>query len=144
MGVYLYKYSGTNIYFQAAKKLIDVLSRSLRERKKTLLLLSGGSVIALYPKLAKFTQLKIAQVDERFQPENKDDVNAEAIAKTGFLLPYYKVRQDTTLAEAARGYDNEISKLMEWIGRLCSIGLSTADVCRLNIFYAGEDHWELH
>src|SRR3989338_3588527 len=114
MGVYLFKYSGTNIYFQAAKKLIDVLSRSLRERKKTLLLLSGGSVIALYLKLAKFTQLKIAQVDERFQPENKDDVNAEAIAKTGFLLPYYKVRQDTTLAEAARGYDNEISKLMEW------------------------------
>lgn len=110
----LHAFSHNEVYEKAGERLIEKIKQAQSDGKKTLVFLSGGSVMALYPKLAEFIRLRIAQVDERFQPENKEDINARAIDKTGFQVPYYKVRQDGSLAEAVRSYDNEISRLMEW------------------------------
>ncbi len=118
-----YNYSQKKIYSQAGNKLIKVISQSLCEQRKILLFLSGGSSVFLYeylydylchPEFISGSLLSIAQADERLQPENRDDINAEAIESAGFRVPYYIVSQDGSLSEAARGYNSKISKLMEW------------------------------
>ncbi|MBI4990949.1 6-phosphogluconolactonase, partial [Candidatus Gottesmanbacteria bacterium] len=74
--------------------------------QKTLLLLSGGSVVRLNSDVTQFIKnsdlnfdfLTFAQVDERFQPENQEDINAYQIEKTGLWkvckeknIPYYLI-----------------------------------------------------
>lgn len=114
MNIRLYRYSRKTIYSKAGRKLTQVLSRSSTEGKKTLLLLSGGTSVNVYTYLSSVSKLLvIAQVDERFRPENKEDINARAIEKAGLRVPYYKVRQDGSLIEATHSYDIEISTLME-------------------------------
>lgn len=107
----LHAFPQNEVFVKAGERLIEQIKQALSDGKNPLLLLSGGSVMALYPKLAEFIQLKIAQVDERFQPENKEDINARAIDKTGFQVPYYKVRQEGSVKKAAEEYNRTVRDL---------------------------------
>lgn len=96
------------------------------EKKRILLLLSGGSAVSLYQELAanidtleiKPDFLAIAQVDERFHPENELKINSNAIENTKLIeklgikgIPFYKVPQTGTMRESAFNYDKLIKKL---------------------------------
>lgn len=110
------------VYLQRMLRLFHNITQ------KTLLLLSGGSAVRLYKPLRLFISnsdlnfefLTIAQVDERFQPGNRDEVNAYAIEKTGLWeackkknIPYYLVSQTGSLQESSKKYNQTISKLFK-------------------------------
>lgn len=121
------------IWQKAFKFLINWLSFYHNIGQKTLLLLSGGSVVEIYHDLAKFINtsdlnfsfLAFAQIDERFfgkkqRTDNKEQINAEIIRKTGLWetcdkrkIPYYLVPQEGTLIEAVGNYDKQIEKLFK-------------------------------
>lgn len=110
------------------KRLIDTLKQNLDSGKKTLLLLSGGSSINVYPYLSSISKLLvIAQVDERFQPENREDINAGAIKKAAFHAPYYIVSQEGSVEKTAEEYNKTIEDL--W--KKCD--------CKIAVLGIGED-----
>lgn len=99
----IHKISEEEIYKSASKFVTEVLSSN----RKTLLLLSGGSAVNIYKRIANCElrlfvgkagskNLAFAQVDERFQPESNnpinqlsnypisnENINANQIEKTG-------------------------------------------------------------
>lgn len=107
--------------------------------QKTLFLLSGGSVTNLYTDLTKFINtselnfdfLVFAQVDERFKPPHKADINAHVITETRLLkvchkknIPYYLIPQEGTLKEAAEKYNKQLSDLFEHATyKICVLGI---------------------
>lgn len=132
----IYRFSETEIWQEANKRLIDTLKQNPDSGKKTLLLLSGGSCVNLYTYLSDYlchpefisgTILSIAQVDERFQPENREDINARAIKKAGFQVPYYIVSQEGSVEKAAEEYNRTIEDL--W--KKCD--------CKIAVLGIGED-----
>lgn len=114
-----------NVHNASAKELWDrageALISEISGHEKVLVFLSGGSAITLYPKLTEFIKMKkpsiaLAQVDERFQPESGESVNAYDIGRTNLWkvceelkVPTFLVSQEGTLEEAAAKY-NEIMK----------------------------------
>jgi 6-phosphogluconolactonase/glucosamine-6-phosphate isomerase/deaminase len=111
------------IWQKAAEFLLELLVT--HQNEKVLLLLSGGSAVKLYDRIKYYVSsitdnyLAIAQVDERFQPVNNDDVNAITIGKTGLWeacekknIPYCLISQEGTLKEAAEKYNNQIASLI--------------------------------
>ena len=104
------------------------LIQKLKERsEKKLIFLSGGSVVRLYKTLGAIvnggeidsSRIAFAQADERFQPEDKNDVNAVSIERTGLWevckkknIPYYLISQEGTLGNSARQYNKTISKFL--------------------------------
>lgn len=130
------RFSETAIWQEANKRLIDTLKQNLDSGKKTLLLLSGGSCINLYTYLSDYlchpefisgSILSIAQVDERFQPESQKDINARAIKKVGFQVPYYIVSQEGSVEKSAEEYNRTIEDL--W--KKCD--------CKIAVLGIGED-----
>lgn len=116
------------IYSKAGRHLIRIIDKQIKEEKKTLLLLSGGSSVNVYPYLSSVSELLvIAQVDERFQPENREDVNAGAIKKAAFHVPYYIVSQEGSVEKAAEEYNRTIEDL--W--KKCD--------CKIAVLGIGED-----
>ncbi len=136
-----------NIYPNAAQLLIKSLKS--HQKEKILILLSGGSVINLYKKLAGYIRsanikndsLVVGQVDERFKPENSkletrnsnktSKINSQIIGETGLWevcnkksIPYYLVSQEGTLEESAEKYDQTISKLFkEYTYKIAVLGI---------------------
>ena len=121
-----YYYSQKKIYSQAGNKLIRVISQSLCEQRKILLFLSGGSNANLYGYLAGYLNhyelplLSIAQIDERFQPNQALEINAEQIRKTGLWkvcgekgIPYYIISQKGSVETASKEYSKTIENLWE-------------------------------
>lgn len=121
--VFLHSYPIKEVWFKASQRLIEIVSASIEKRKRTLLFLSGGSVVRMYNRLAdhlegKSSLIIFAQVDERFKPEHQDDINAYQIAKTGLWqvckkrnIPFYTVSQKGTLQSATAKYNQTISKI---------------------------------
>src|SRR3989338_1483710 len=106
-----------SIWQKAADIISEKIEAAISGSQKTLLLLSGGSAVKIYPFLAEKLKnrsvkphfLTIAQADERFQPENKEEINAYQIEKSG--LTFYAVDQKGTVEESAQKYNQTISKL---------------------------------
>jgi len=109
---------------------LEKLTRKIEENKdrKILLLLSGGSVVAMYGRLGEFLKeydgkIALGQVDERFRPKAKFkmqnakckinvDINKERIGETGLWniceergIPYFTVSGEGTLIESANEYN---------------------------------------
>src|SRR3989338_799318 len=106
-----------SIWYKAADISSEKIEAVNSNSQKTLLLLSAGSAVNIYPLLAEKLKnisfkphfLSIAQADERFQPEKKEDINAYLIARSG--LVFYAIDQKGTVEESAQKYDQTISKL---------------------------------
>jgi len=106
-----------SIWHKAADIISEKIDAVIASSQKTLLLLSAGSAVNIYPLFAEKLKnlskkphfLTIAQADERFQPENKEDINAYQIEKSG--LTFYAVDQKGTMEESAQKYNQTISKL---------------------------------
>ncbi len=125
------------VFDKAAEFLLAAIHDQLKTGSKVLLLLSGGSAVKLYKiityhlSLISYNNLAIAQLDERFQPVNNNDANANSIGKTGLWkvckkrnIPYYLVSQEGTLKESAEKYDQTISKLFkEYTYKLAVLGI---------------------
>lgn len=102
----------------------NVLLKRLDDCKheKILLLLSGGSVVRLYSKLGEYLKrhrgiIALGQVDERFQPLRKTDVNIQSIWDTGIFevcderkIPYFFVSQEGYLDESTAAYNTVLEK----------------------------------
>lgn len=110
---------------QTLQFLKETLEDHFLRGEKVLLLLSGGSTVQLYRPLSEWIasqsykiKMAVAQIDERFKPEIREEVNAERIINTG-LPPILAQRQIKTLfisqrgklKKAARLYDGKIEKL---------------------------------
>ena len=122
----VFTYPNRIIFNKAANKLTQVIERKLKARQRILLLLSGGSCLNLYQKLSENIQnsllpwhlVTFAQVDERFNPSDDNEVNANAIEKTGPSLvlrkkniPHFTISQTGTLKQSADQYNHTIIKL---------------------------------
>src|SRR3989338_10717361 len=92
-----------SIWHKAADIIWAKIEAAISGSRKTLLLLAAGSAVNIYPILAEKLKnlsikphfLSIAQADERFQPENNEDINANQIEKSG--LTFYAVDQKGTV-----------------------------------------------
>ncbi|MBI3954918.1 6-phosphogluconolactonase, partial [Candidatus Gottesmanbacteria bacterium] len=115
MSITIHNYSDRDIYPKTSQRLINVLSDLLMQGRKTLLLLSGGSSVNLYGYLAEYLNhsrpalLSIAQVDERFKPDQSSDINARAIKIMG--IPYYIISQEGSVEKSAEEYNETIGRL---------------------------------
>lgn len=106
-----------SIWHKTADIISEKIEAAISGSRKTLLLLSAGSAVNIYPFLAEKLEnlsikphfLTIAQADERFQPENKEEINVYQIEKSG--LTFYAVDQKGTVEESAQKYDQTIYKL---------------------------------
>lgn len=148
--IFLHKGKSNLVFEKASEFLINWLSLYHNITQKTLLLLSGGSVVNLYRKLAEFLEtanldfsfLTFAQVDERFQPKqalsvkrkalrDKSDINSEVIKETGLWkicrkkkIPYYLVSQRGTLEKSTEQYNKIIEKLFkEYVYKIALLGI---------------------
>ena len=80
----------------------------------------------LYPIIAsdikqlpdRWKMVAFAQVDERFQPKNKDEINAKAILKSGLTevleekkIPFFQIPQSGTLKNSSTLYNQTLSQL---------------------------------
>lgn len=112
------------VWTEASERVVEVVSASVTKREKTLLFLSGGSVVKMYSALGSALRstdlLLILQVDERFKPERKEETNAFQIARTGLWqackkksIPFYIVSQKGTLAQSTAKYNHTISKIFK-------------------------------
>lgn len=116
------------IWEKASEFIINWLKLYHNIGQKTLLLLSGGSMVKIYYDLAKFIKnselnfdfLALGQIDERFQPENNEDINAGTIGRTGLWevckkknISHHLISQTGLLEGAADKYDQQISKIFE-------------------------------
>lgn len=138
-GICLHTLKGSDIWQKSSDCLLELLGTY--KKNKVLLLLSGGSVVNLYKKLAEYLQsvdikensLVFAQVDERFQPGSNnpiiklsnnqvsnENINSIQIGKTGLWeacrkknIPYYLIPQEGTLDEAANNYNETLKNLFE-------------------------------
>lgn len=100
------------VFEKAGKKLTEQIKLAISDGKKTLLFLSGGSSVNLYTCLSPVSKLlDIAQIDERFQPESRGDINSEAILRVGFRGPFYIVSQEGLVEKAAEEYSRTIEAL---------------------------------
>lgn len=127
------------IWQEALLHLTHLVTQELHKGRRVLLFLSGGSAVQLYKKLGESllrneidsSYIAFAQVDERFQPEDKNDVNAVSIERTGLWevckkknIPYYLISQEGTLEDSARQYNETVSKLLtEYPYRLAILGI---------------------
>lgn len=136
-------YQLNQVWEEAGEKLTETLEKN----KNTLLLLSGGSAVGMYGKLAEFLRgyggkIAVGQVDERFQPggesgiRNKElgkniDINANAIWRTGLWevceerkIPYFTISQEGTVEEAARIYNATMQECMnEYTYKMAVLGI---------------------
>ena len=108
-------------------------------RKKVLILLSGGSSVHLYPIIAKdinshphyWKTVTFAQADERFRPQDQNEINAKIILQTtlpeilrNYRIPIYFISQKGTLKNSSTLYNQTLSKLF----RDCEIKLAALGV----------------
>jgi len=78
MSYTIFKYQEDEIWRQAGRRLVEKLKESVGKKRKTLLLLSGGSVVESYRELVReLPGIKgagkysvIGQVDERYHPKD--------------------------------------------------------------------------
>jgi len=114
------------IWDKAAELICKKLDRITMEKMSCLVLLSGGSAVNIYQRLAEYIKrsqfvsenLAVGQVDERFRPENSDDINAVQIEKTGLIevlkrkgIKFYKILQKGSLERAADEYNRIMEEL---------------------------------
>jgi 6-phosphogluconolactonase/glucosamine-6-phosphate isomerase/deaminase len=124
--IIVHKYGSQEIWNIAAEQLCSALRSRLKEGKKVSLFLSGGSSIKLYVRLTEWLrtvclkpeQLVLAQVDERFKPENIMDINSEVIAGTGLWdacreknISYNLISQDNDLVHSSDNYNRDVAQL---------------------------------
>ncbi|OGG03127.1 hypothetical protein A2W14_04670 [Candidatus Gottesmanbacteria bacterium RBG_16_37_8] len=120
--------SKSRIWENGAELLIRRLEGVLKEGKRCLLLLSGGSAVNLYQRLAEYIDksqfgsenLAVGQADERFQPDSPDEVNYRAIEKSGLIrvlkkknISIYKIFQTENLAQSAGQYSRILDDLFK-------------------------------
>lgn len=117
----IYKETVESLWQKAYKTLLD----ELKHHEKSLMLLSGGSVVSLYPSISEYIkfqtpQMALGLVDERFQPLNKEDMNATVISQTGLWdcaisakVPYHVIGQEGPLERVALTYNTVVTKLFE-------------------------------
>lgn len=134
--------SEIGIWENAWEVLAEKIRKINLDHKKALLLLSGGSAVNLYRDLAEYIKksqfisdnMAVGQVDERFQPayqetiNNKQktesidisSINYENIRKNGLVdaltnknIPFYRVPQKGSLAEAAESYNKTLGNLFK-------------------------------
>ncbi|KKS97689.1 MAG: 6-phosphogluconolactonase, 6-phosphogluconolactonase [Candidatus Gottesmanbacteria bacterium GW2011_GWA2_43_14] len=115
-----------DLWPRCAEIIFEKLTDADNNRKRTLTFLSGGSAVSLYSLLSE--KLKkaplhprrhvFAQADERFQPENKNDINAYQIEKSGLPqslreknIAFHAIPQRETLMEAQDNYRLTINRL---------------------------------
>ena len=128
---------------KASELLLNQLKTTLKEKKKCLLLLSGGSAVNICYSLAEYIKkaqigsdiLAIGQVDERFIPKNHESgiknqesardlinspINAVNIRNSGLIdilkeknIPFYKIPQEGMLQEAADFYNRQLEELFK-------------------------------
>ncbi len=127
------------IFHKSSEFVINRLKLYPIIRQKTLFLLSGGSAVNLYKDITKFIDesdldfsfLAFAQIDERFQPEIEEVINAYQIEKTGLWkacdkkrIPYYFISQSGSLQKSAEEYNNILEKLFqEYTYKIAILGL---------------------
>lgn len=120
------KIDSLEIWQEAATLLIKKLQNAGNEGKRSMLLLSGGSAISVYQILSEMIDqgnirsdsMAVGQIDERYHPQNENDINAGQIDSSGLTeilqkkqIPFYKIPQTGTLREAAFNYDKLLKKL---------------------------------
>lgn len=116
-----------SVVWQRAGEFLNGVLKAHRN-DKILLLLSGGSAVKIYGRLVRemrddnenWKNLAMAQIDDRFQPQNREDINAVAIGKTGLWetckkigIPYYLISQESTLEQATDKYNRQLKELFE-------------------------------
>lgn len=116
------------VFEMAAGFLIGRIRQNQDISLKTLVLLSGGSTVNLYGRLADFIKssagdfgfLTFAQADERFRPENNDDINAKVIAGTGLNeackqkgIKFFTVSQNPGFEDSVSEYNVNMTKLFK-------------------------------
>lgn len=131
--------------FLSLRKRID---EHIKEKKRIALFLSGGSVVNLYGQLSKWIEgvagnaITFAQVDERFQPNNREQVtynieqrreniNAEVMGATGLWtacekkeIPYYCVSQEGSLKKSSQEYNQIVERLFhEYDYKIAILGI---------------------
>lgn len=151
--------SSTEIWQKAANMLLDKIIEADSVHGKSLILLSGGSTKIIYSilagKLKKYplhaNRLAFAQVDERFQPGNRDDINAYQIKKTGLPavlkeknISFYPISQKGSLENASREYDKTINKLFSGFEyKMAVLGLGK-DGHTAGLLPANQVFWDSH
>ena len=114
------------IWQKAADLLIARVKSYSSSSKKVLILLSGGSSVHLYPIIAKdinshpnyWKKITFAQADERFRPQDQNEINANAISKTNLpevlqnhRIPIHIISQKGSLKNSTTLYNQTLSKL---------------------------------
>ena len=122
------KINSQEIWHEAATLLFKKLQFAGNEGKRSLLLLSGGSAISIYQILSELIDkgnirsdsLAVGQIDERFQPENENDINAGQIDSSKLTeilqkkqIPFYQIPQTGNLRETSFNYDKLLKKLFK-------------------------------
>ena len=115
-----------NMWEKAASIVYKRLKRKAEEEKSCLVLLSGGSVVNIYQRLAEYIKksqigsenLAVGQVDERLRPKKAEDVNARQIEKTGLIevlkrkgIKFYEIPQKGSLERVTDEYDRTMEEL---------------------------------
>jgi 6-phosphogluconolactonase/glucosamine-6-phosphate isomerase/deaminase len=133
------KYTQINnneLFDTVIKRLIEKINNY---KARSLIFLSGGSVVGLYPLLGqaieegKIDRKKIcfAQVDERYRPDNIEEVNAEAIEKTGlwkvctkYGIPFHLISQELSFSQSVKAYDETVGNLFTlYQNRIAILGM---------------------
>lgn len=150
--------SSVQIWHKAAGLLIDRVKSYRSLRKKVLILLSGGSSVHLYPIIAKeinshpyyWKTVTFAQTDERFRPQDQNEINAKVISRTtlpevshNHRIPIYFISQKGTLKKSTTLYNQTLSKLFSD----CEIKLAALGVgidCHTAGLLAGyQNEWDV-
>ena len=120
------KSSKDKIWQDAADCLLSKLKKTNIRKKRCLLLLSGGSSVNIYSRLAEYIRrsqfnsenLAVGQVDERIRPDKQEEINFEMIKESGIVsvltgknIPFYRIPQENSLPESADFYSAQLSKL---------------------------------
>ena len=120
------KSSKDKIWQDAADCLLSKLKKTNIRKKRCLLLLSGGSSVNIYSRLAEYIKrsqfnsenLAVGQVDERIRPDKQEEINFEMIKESGIVsvltgknIPFYRIPQENSLPESADFYSAQLSKL---------------------------------
>lgn len=98
------------------ERLADSLATPLRDGKRVLWLIPGGSAIetavevshVLVKHQVPLEHLVVTLTDERYGPLDHDNENYAQLVRTGFIVPgatMYRILQDTPRADVAKDFD---------------------------------------
>lgn len=128
--IHTYVYPEQTIWNEAITWIQDRVEQLGKEKQTVVVFLSGGSLVQIYKEAIGNRQKAIgnvvfAQVDERFQPKEAADINAQTIERTGIHLDT-KISQLGTWNVSADMYNRDVAALFSSnIYRIALLGIGS-------------------